>query len=121
MPVRVVVMFHRKLLGPKLKFSSTPYKPGPEKLFEWEEDPTKTFRTELSQGQVSFGIWESLVIRDRIYGDTGKWNDNMRVNLSTDKLFVVLFADFAPGTDGTEEAFAQLLEGMQLRPGDLDV
>ena len=88
---------------------------------EWEEDPSKTFRTELSQRQVAFGVWESLVIRDRIYNDTGEWNDNMRVNLSTSELYVVLFADFAPGVVGTEEAFAELLEGMQLRPGHLEV
>jgi len=121
MPVRVVVMYHRKALGPKLKFSSSPHQPGPEKLMEWEEDPSKTFRTELSQRQVAFDVWESLVIRDRIYNDTGEWNDNMRVNLSTSELYVVLFADFAPGVVGTEEAFAELLEGMQLRPGHLEV
>lgn len=119
-PTRVVVMFHKKAFAPKLKFPAGAQEASPEKIGMWKEDNTKTFRTEINRGQVQFDKYESLYIRDRLYRDTGKWVDSMRVNLSNSELFVVLFADFAPEVSGSHQAFSELLEGLKLRDGKLE-
>jgi hypothetical protein len=120
MPTRIVAMFHKKAFAPKLQFPGAAQKASPEKMGMWKMDPSKVFRTELNRGQIHFDEYESLYIRDRLYKDTGKWSDSMRVNLSNSEHSVVLFADFAPEVDGTEEALALLLEGLELRAGKLE-
>jgi hypothetical protein len=120
-PHTIVVMFHKKAFAAKLKFSEQPIKASPEKLGEWKGNPKKTFRTEISRGRVDFDEWEALYIRERLYRDTGEWVDSLRVNLSSSELFVVLFAEFMPEVDAQEAIFAELLDGMELRDGELVV
>lgn len=117
-PEVVVVQFVGDIRAAKLHFPSEVRMGDPMAEGKWEEDPSQAFRKEITRGRVRFGAFEGLYIRDRLFRDTGEWVDSMRVNLSASEPPCVLFAEFAPGVDGTEEGFEALLEGLDVKsPG----
>jgi hypothetical protein len=116
-PQVVIAQFHEEDMAPGMLFPDESAGVDPELIARWEGDSTKTFRGEINRGQVEFGSWSVLYIRDRLFRDTGKWVDSMRVNLSSPDVNCVLFVEFPPEVDASEARLAELLEGLELRAG----
>ena len=114
-PDRVIVLFHKSKVAPGLLFPPSAESVDADKLEEWKQDATKTFKGEITRGRVDFGTWSTPYIRERMFRDTGHWVDSMRVNLSSDDVNCVLFAEFPPEVDGTEQRLIELLEGLELK------
>ena len=115
-PDVVIVHVYDDTRGPKLMFPPEPRERSDKALESWREDAQQTFKEEITRGKVSFGPFESLYIRERLYRDTGRWVDSMRVNLSTPELPIVLYAEFPPEVDGSAEGLEALLEGLAPYP-----
>jgi len=114
-PERVIALFHKKKVAPGLYFPPHGEQIDLEKLAKWKADPKATFKGEITRGRIDFGPWSTPYIRDRIFRDTGKWVDSMRVNLSTNDVNCVVFAEFPPEVDGSEARLIELLDGLELK------
>lgn len=114
-PDRVIVIFHKKKMAPGLYFPPEAEEGKPDELEKWKADPAETFKTEITRGRVDFDSWSTPYIRERLFRDTGKWVDSMRVNLSTGDLNCVLFAEFPPEVDGAEARLIELLEAFEVK------
>jgi hypothetical protein len=117
-PQVVIAQFHEEDMAPGMLFPPEAAGLDPKLIERWEGDPTKTFRGEVNRGQVEFGSWSVLYIRDRLFRDTGRWVDSMRVNLSSPDVNCVLFVEFPPEVDASEERLTELLEGLELRSAE---
>lgn len=115
LPDRVIVLNHNKARAAKLLFPPDGKGIEAEKLRKWKADPAEVFKGEITRGRVAWGQWETAYIRERMFRDTGKWVDSMRVNLSTTQVNCVVFAEFPPEMDGTEEGLIELLLGLNPR------
>lgn len=114
-PNAVIVQFHRDKRTPGLMFPDQPKQAKDEEIQAYKADPSNVYRTEITRGMIPFGDLESLYIRDRLFRETGQWVDSMRVNLSNETVFCVVYAEFAPGADGTETGLRALLEGLKVK------
>jgi len=114
-PDNVIVQIHKDDRAPGLLFPPDPRPVDLEKLGKWEEDPKQVFRGEINRGRVDFGRWSVPYIRERLFRDAGVWVDSMRVNLTAGDVNCVVFAEFPPEVDGSEDALRLLLDGFELR------
>ncbi|MDF1800306.1 MAG: hypothetical protein P1V81_14100 [Planctomycetota bacterium] len=114
-PDNVIVQLHKDDRAPGLMFPPEPRSVDLEKLGRWEQDPQQVFRGEINRGRVDFGRWSVPYIRERLFRDTGAWVDSMRVNLSSEDVNCVVFAEFPPEVEGSEDALRLLLDGFELR------
>jgi len=114
-PDRVVLLFHKNDVAPGLLFPPSGSSVDPESLAKWRADAAQTFKAEITRGRVDFGAWSTPYIRERLFRDTGHWVDSMRVNLSNADANCVLFAEFPPEVDGSEQRLVELLSGLELK------
>jgi hypothetical protein len=113
-PNAVIVQFHRDKRTPSLMFPNQPKFAQDDEIQAYKADPSNVYRTEITRGMLPFGDLETQYIHDRLFRDTGQWVDSMRVNLSTQDVFCVVYAEFAPGVSGNEAGLARLLNGLNV-------
>jgi hypothetical protein len=86
------------------------------RMKEWEREKAFDWHTTMKRDEVSWGNWSSKLLVERSFAKGGGWKEEARVNLSSPKRPLVLFAHWPAETPVDEKALRELLLAITLAP-----
>ncbi len=86
------------------------------RMKEWEREKAFDWHTTMKRDEISWGDWSSKLLVERSFAKGGGWKEEARVDLSSPKRPLVLFAHWPAETPVDEKALHELLLAIALAP-----
>ena len=84
------------------------------RMVAWEKDPTFAWHTTLKGEQLSWSRWRADYRIERSFRADGTWRDSIRFDLCQEGRNLLLYAQYPPGVEATEEMARKVVRTVEM-------